>query len=158
MIYKKILRKTVIASSLLFCVSCTSNDLRQLKQLEKETGFLFVKDAQILFSYNNVGGFDKSGCVYYLMKYQKNNNVFLNQFKNKKSEDNTLKKGRDSIFETAVEKFLEKNISEYNSFNSEYKIDWKEEYEYYCNSMEFITLSFIYYSNSDNLFILNLQM
>ena len=142
--------------ALLLC-SCYSNK-SQLRKIEKETGIQNLTRGNIMFSFNDVKGFDSSGILYYLLDFKNKEDYFLEQFSKPKNK-NQLNYGSNAIFEDKVEHLIDQYFKlDYDNFKTDYKINWSKKYLYYYDSLDILTFSLVYYEEESILHLLKLQM
>ena len=143
---------------LILVSSCSnSNNTYYLKQFASGTGFKNISEANVLFYYNNLTGWDSSGPLYYVLDYSNVDSEI--RFINTTSKERTFTDGRDDNFEGIVDTFIKNKLGDaYINFNEEYKINWDKSYKYYSANEKYIGTALIYYEDSEVLYILSYKV
>lgn len=148
----------IFGLSLVFLLCSCYSGKSQLIKIEKETGIQNLARGNIMFSFNDVKGFDSSGILYYVIDFKNKEDYFLEQFSKSKNE-NHLNYENNPIFEGKVEHLIDQYFKlDYDNFKTEYKINWSKKYLYYYDSLDILTFSLIYYEEKSILHLLKLQM
>lgn len=159
---KRLTLSIIMLITFLFLTSCSfgSESDYYLKKLEKDTGIQHMSDAKIEFFYKNISGFDSSGVLYFVLKFEEEPIEFFNQFEHEKAEEfEKFHKGRNIDFEEKVDSLITRRMEDdYNDFDDIYKINWNINYLYKNDSPSYVTLPMIYYEESYRLIIVKLQM
>ncbi len=135
-----------------------------LENIEKQQNISYLTDAEILFFFDNISGFDSSGIYYFVLSYKKSNVNFLSQFDYHDKDGKNFKeinRGKNLDFEEKVNSLITNFMKDdYESFDTEYKINWDEEYLYLNDTPPMIAVDcpMIYFEESSTLFIISLQM
>lgn len=156
------MRKKHIELYFLIISTCLSgcfnnNESRYLKGVADATGFANIADANVLFCYENITGWDSSGPLYLVADYS---NVDSNiRFVNTTEKKWTLSIGRNSKFEEIVNAFIADYLKDkYVTFDDKYKIDWDKPYKYYSTDEDYIGCALIFYEDSGLLYALTIWM
>ena len=134
------LKKAALLSLLsISLLGCTSKEVRHLKEIESNGVIKYLTEAEILFAYENITGFDSSGPLYYVLDFtnKEKEQDFVDQFYNPKTKENSLNDGPNVDFELKVNDFVQQWIGmDYLTFEEDYKIDFEAPYSYYIPSLD----------------------
>lgn len=156
---KKIFSSMLFVIALLL-VGCSYDAAYYLERIEKEDKVEYLSNADILFFYKNISGFDSGGVLYFVLEFEEKPMEFLSQFENKKDEsDNFIGNGKNESFEEKVNTLIHNHFKEdYLQFEEKFRLNWELPYIYINNTPDYVTLPMIYFEDSLCLIIIKLIM
>lgn len=164
---KKIINFLILICLMFYLSGCKQKPQSYLNKIEERQNIKYLVDAEVLFFFENVGGFDSSGICYFVLSYENKNIDFLSQFDYQNIEGikdenvKEVKQGRNYEFEEKVNELINNFMKEeYETFDDMYKIDWNEKYSYLNDTppMTAVDCPMIYFEDSATLIIVKLQM
>lgn len=123
-----------------------------MKNFANGSGFKNLADAPVLFSNSKITGWDRSGPLYFVADC---NNIDDDiKFVNTTSKDRTFIDGKNEDFERSVDNFINEKFNDvYSTFEEQYKINWDSPYKYYCDSEDYSGDKWIYFNDTELLFV-----
>lgn len=156
---KKMFGLILILASLLL-MSCSSDSRHYLKQLENENNIKHLSNAEIVFFYKNISGFDSSGIIYFVLKFEEKPINFLSQFENEKDESEiSFGNWKNESFEKKVNTLIHTHFEEdYLQFEEKNQINWELDYIFINDRPDYVMLPMIYFEDLCQLIIIKLVM